>query len=192
MPADALEGPRIRQGESRLRRSHPLAQRQRHLDRARHRHEGRSILWSIHFRDEWRVVFFPKAYQARRSHDETCRQFRMLHLSDMDESRYPRSHHSIALIRIIPLPGIVGQRDPVSMLTDDRKKVDVPRICRKVSRVSFDPVASGLQGIGNTFAEVAIGEERELMLRIRMRELLSARQEGVRNLPSRRLRNHQH
>jgi hypothetical protein len=49
----------------------------------------------------------------------------MLQLPDMNEVRDAASHHSIALIGVIPLPPIMRQHDPIGMLADYRDELRI-------------------------------------------------------------------
>jgi hypothetical protein len=69
------------------------------------------------------------------------------------------------------LATVVSQRDPIGVLADDGKKVRILGIWREVGSMTFDTVACSFERVRNDLPQIAIGEERVLMLRLRRREL---------------------
>lgn len=126
-------------------------------------------------------MLFAKTNHARGEQYEALRQVTMRQPSNVNEERYTTAHDGIALFLDIALPTIVSEGNPVRMPADHRNEVRVERVRRKVGAVPLDAIARCFEGVGNAFSQVAVREERELMLRIRKRELPSTRRGRVRS-----------
>lgn len=126
-------------------------------------------------------MFLAKTYYARREQYKTRRQVLMLQTPNVDDERHATSHDRIALIRVIALSGIMRKRCPVDMPADRRNEFRVGRGSRKVRAMALYAIALLLEGIGNAVSQIAISEERKLMLRIRKRELPLVRLDRARS-----------
>ena len=107
----------------------------------------------------------------------------MLQLPDMNEVRDAASHHSIAFIGVIALPAVMCQHDPIGMLAYYGDEFGVFCSGQEVRSVAFYAIARELKRVGHDVAEIAVGEEGKLMLRIRKLVLPLAQPVRARNPP---------
>ena len=87
-----------------------------------------------------------------RSHDEAGSHVLVLHTTDVNKLRDTTSHYRVALVSIVALPGIMGERNPILVLPDAREEVNVRCIVGEMTRVTLYAIACGNEGIGDNRA----------------------------------------
>ena len=89
----------------------------------------------------------------------------------MNHMGHTRTHDRVSLIGDVSLAGIVGQKNPIAVPADFRKEFRVLGIVGEMLRVPLNAIARVLERVRDALPEVAVGEKREPMLRIRKRAL---------------------
>lgn len=91
------------------------------------------------------------------------------------------AHDSVSFIGIIALPTVVGNRNPIQVLSDNRDELWVETVVREVSAMALYAVASFFEGVRNVVPQIAVGKEGKPMLRIRKLELPLAHPDAARS-----------
>lgn len=91
----------------------------------------------------------------------------MPQLPDVNKKRHAASHHGIAFIRVIALPAIVRQHNPIGMMAYYRDEIRVGNGGWEVGAVALYAIARLFKRVGNELPQIAVSKEGELMLRLR-------------------------